>query len=221
MFCRSRQRGPLPTLNYHRQPRRRAWVLRRGDTTVEAALEPRLETNEPEVRGGDRGEAAGLRVSQRAIAVAGGAGRLIVVEVPPVVPVWAPSALQGFTGAEPGRACAAINGGFNDLQGAMGWVVHAARRSRRCGPREDLVMTLTLRAVVGAESWTCPLSSTYADLNPARSSRGGFVLASTGGSIPDSAEALRASSPRPPARPCSTYADRPGCSIGSRLTPRR
>lgn len=39
----------LPTLDYHRQPRRRAWVLRRGDTTVEVALEPRLETNEPEV----------------------------------------------------------------------------------------------------------------------------------------------------------------------------
>ena len=39
----------LPTLDYHRQPRRRAWVLRRGDTTVEVAIEPRLETNVPEV----------------------------------------------------------------------------------------------------------------------------------------------------------------------------
>lgn len=39
----------LPTVDYHRQARRRAWVLRRGDTTVEVALEPRLETNEPEV----------------------------------------------------------------------------------------------------------------------------------------------------------------------------
>ena len=76
------------------------------------------------------GEVAGLRVSQRAIAVDGGPGRLIVVEVPPmavveVVPVWAPSALQAFVEVAPGRACAAINGGFYDLQGAMGWVVHA------------------------------------------------------------------------------------------------
>ena len=39
----------LPTVDYHRQARRRAWVLRRGDTTVEVTLEPRLETNEPEV----------------------------------------------------------------------------------------------------------------------------------------------------------------------------
>lgn len=39
----------LPTLDYHRRPRRRAWVLKRGDTTVEVALEPRIETNEPEV----------------------------------------------------------------------------------------------------------------------------------------------------------------------------
>lgn len=75
-------------------------------------------------------EVAGLRVEQRAIEVVGGPGRLIVVEVAPtaaveVVPVWAPSALQAFAAIEPGRACAAINGGFYDLQGAMGWVVHA------------------------------------------------------------------------------------------------
>jgi DNA-binding transcriptional LysR family regulator len=44
-----RDLATLPTLDYHRQPRRRAWVLRRDDTTVEVALEPRLETNEPEV----------------------------------------------------------------------------------------------------------------------------------------------------------------------------
>jgi len=39
----------LPILDYHRRPRHGAWVLRRGDTTVEVTFEPRLETNEPEV----------------------------------------------------------------------------------------------------------------------------------------------------------------------------
>jgi DNA-binding transcriptional LysR family regulator len=39
----------LPTLDYHRGRRHRAWVLKRGETTVEVALEPRIETNEPEV----------------------------------------------------------------------------------------------------------------------------------------------------------------------------
>jgi len=39
----------LPTLDYHRQARPRGWSLRRGDTLVEVALEPRLESNEPEV----------------------------------------------------------------------------------------------------------------------------------------------------------------------------
>jgi DNA-binding transcriptional LysR family regulator len=39
----------LPTLDYHRRPRRRSWTLRRGDTTVEVPLESRLETNEAEV----------------------------------------------------------------------------------------------------------------------------------------------------------------------------
>jgi len=39
----------LPILDYHRGPRRGAWVVRRDDTTVEVSFEPRLETNEPEI----------------------------------------------------------------------------------------------------------------------------------------------------------------------------
>lgn len=71
----------------------------------------------------------GIRVRQTPIAVEGGAGRLIVVEVAPevaveVLPAWRPAALQSIAGASEGRACVAINGGFYDLNGAMGWVVH-------------------------------------------------------------------------------------------------
>lgn len=39
----------LPSIDYHRRLRRRAWVLRSEDTTIEVPVEPRIETNEPEI----------------------------------------------------------------------------------------------------------------------------------------------------------------------------
>lgn len=78
--------------------------------------------------------AQGLRVRQSELAVEGGPGRLIVVEIPAsavveVLPAAAPASLQSFAGATGARACAAINGGFYDLEGAMGWVVHAGEQA--------------------------------------------------------------------------------------------
>lgn len=46
---RPRDLASLPGLDYHRQPRRRPWLLTREGTQIEVALEPRVETNEPEV----------------------------------------------------------------------------------------------------------------------------------------------------------------------------
>ncbi len=78
------------------------------------------------------GEALGVRAWQRPIAVEGGPGRLVVVELPAgaeieVVPSPGPRALQEIAPPTPGAACAAINGGFYDSQGAMGWVRHAGQ----------------------------------------------------------------------------------------------
>lgn len=73
--------------------------------------------------------AHGVRVRQTSIAVEGGPGRLIVAEFPAdatleVIPADAPAPLQSIAGAAGERACVAINGGFYDGSGAMGWVVH-------------------------------------------------------------------------------------------------
>ena len=76
--------------------------------------------------------AGGIRVRQTAIAVEGGPGRLIVVELPAdvaleVLPIDAATSLQDIVGERDDRACASINGGFYDAGGAMGWVVHAGQ----------------------------------------------------------------------------------------------
>lgn len=95
------------------------------------------------------GEAHGLRAWQRPIAVEGGPGRLIVVELPAsarieVLPSPEPGPLQDLAPPIPGSACAAINGGFYDSRGAMGWVQHAGREHatlRSSGGSGVLVIT--------------------------------------------------------------------------------
>ncbi len=84
-------------------------------------------------------EAYGLRAWQRPVAVEGGPGRLVVVEVPvgarvEVVPSSEPRALQELAPAIAGSACAAINGGFYDSRGAMGWVRHDGRDAAALRP---------------------------------------------------------------------------------------
>lgn len=77
--------------------------------------------------------ADGITVRQTTLTVEGGAGRLIVAELPPdatleVMPVEAATSLQDILGKRDDRTCVAINGGFYDGGGAMGWVVHAAQQ---------------------------------------------------------------------------------------------
>lgn len=73
--------------------------------------------------------AQGIVVRQSPIAVVGGSGRLIVAEVRQdlaveVVPAERPVPLQQIVAAARARPCVAVNGGFYDEDGAMGWVVH-------------------------------------------------------------------------------------------------
>lgn len=82
----------------------------------------------------------GARIHQRAIAVDGGLGRLLVAEFPPgakleVLPAPVPQPLEQIARAAPGHACTAINGGFYDADGAMGWVVHTGLEAAPLRPR--------------------------------------------------------------------------------------
>jgi hypothetical protein len=51
-----------------------------------------------------------------------------------VVPAPEPRALQAIAAPRPGAACAAINGGFYDSRGAMGWVQHDGREAAALRP---------------------------------------------------------------------------------------
>lgn len=102
------------------------------------------------------GAADGFVVRQTALPVAGGPGRLLVVEVPPaarleVLPAPVPSPLARIADLPAGRTCVAVNGGFYDARGAMGWVVHAGEEAaplRATGGSGVLLVDATGPAIV-------------------------------------------------------------------------
>lgn len=83
--------------------------------------------------------AQAFHIQQRELSVAGGRGRLLLAEFPPgalleVLPSPVPRPLAEIAGQHDAHTCVAINGGFYDAGGAMGWVVHAGEGSAPLRP---------------------------------------------------------------------------------------